>query len=239
MQPQKALLVLSLIAILFPTSVHASHGKSSELNSDSNQTQVSKNKNSFATKFRPPNKDKPSSTVGGAVRGNTCAINSENKGEITSLVPEIDQSLTLQAHPNFFAYIPPMNDDKKAILVVKNETEDYYYSQKLMIPTAGGIIKIALAEDAPSLEVGQSYKWFLRIQCNTYLEPEDPQISASITRIEGDVPSLSQDELMLFYANSQIWYDSLNTAFELSKSGKNIYWVQLLGNIGMDRFATQ
>jgi hypothetical protein len=108
-----------------------------------------------------------------------------------------------------------------------------------MIPATGGVIKMTLAEDAPPLEVGQNYTWFLRIQCNAYLEPEDPQISANITRIEGDVPSLSQDELVLFYANSQIWYDSLNSAFELSKSGKNIYWSQLLSNIGMERFFTQ
>jgi hypothetical protein len=131
-----------------------------------------------------------------------------------------------------------MNGDKSAVLTVKDQTEDYYYSQKLTLPATGGIIKMTLTEDAPPLEVGQSYTWFLRIQCNAYLEPEDPQISAIITRVEGNIPSVEQEELLLFYTSSTIWYDSLNTAFVLSQSGKNIYWSQLLTSIGMDRFVT-
>jgi hypothetical protein len=129
-----------------------------------------------------------------------------------------------------------MNGEKSATLIVKDETEDYYYSQKLTIPATGGMIKMTLAEDAPSLKVGQTYTWFLRIQCNASLEPEDPQISANITRVEGDIPALDREELMSFYADSQLWYDSLNNAFELSQSGKDIYWTQLLSSIGMERF---
>ncbi len=239
MKSKNILIFLILIVALFPTLAHALPGKLPKLNSNSTPARASKISNGFITSFRPPNRSQPRYTVGGAVRGNPCAMDSENKSEITALVPAIEQSLTLQAHPSFFAYISPMNVEKSATLVVKNETEDYYYSQKLVIPAAGGVIKMTLAEDAPPLEVGQNYTWFLRIQCNAYLEPEDPQISANITRVEGDVPSLSQDELVLFYANSQIWYDSLNSAFELSKSGKNIYWSQLLSNIGMERFVTQ
>jgi hypothetical protein len=152
---------------------------------------------------------------------------------MTALVPEKTQSLTLQDHPSFFAYISPMKSDTEATLVVKDETEDYYYSQKLMIPVTGGMLKMTLAEDAPPLKVGQNYTWFLRIQCNGDLAPDDSQISANITRVKGNVPALSQDESMLFYANSQIWYDALNNAFELSKSGNDIYWSQLLNDIGM------
>lgn len=239
MQAKNTLIAISLIAALIPTSANAFPWKFPKLNSNIQQRQKSKTHNSFITSFKPPNKGQPKYTVGGATRGDSCAIERENKREITALVPAADQSLTLQARPSFFAYVSPMNGRKSATLIVKDDNEDYYYSQKLMVPAAGGVIKMTLANNAPPLEVGQNYTWFLRIQCNRSLRPEDPHISASITRVEGNIPSMSKDELMFFYANSQIWYDSLDSAFELSKSGKNVYWSQLLGNIGMERFITQ
>ncbi len=239
MKPQNTLIVLSLIAALAPTAASAFPWKFPQLNSPSQPEQKSRTTTSFLTTFKPPNKGQPKYTVGGATRGDSCAIDREDKNELTALVPAIDQSLTLQAHPSFFAYVSPMNEDKSATLIVKDETEDYYSSQKLMVPATGGVIKMTLAEDAPPLEVGQNYTWFLRIQCHGSLQPEDPLISASVTRVEREVPSLSQDELIFFYANSEIWYDSLTTAFHLSQSGKNIYWSQLLSNIGMERFVPQ
>lgn len=239
MKIQKTLITLSTIAILFPTSANAFPWKLFKLDSQTKQVQQpAKTQTNFLTTFKPPNNSQPQYTIGGATRGDTCAIDKADKSEIAALVPAINQSLTFQAHPSFFAYVSPMNGEKSATLIVKDETEDYYYSQQLKIPATGGVVKMNLSKDAPPLEVGQNYTWFLRIQCNKTLQPEDPQISASITRVEGDVPTMSQDELVFFYANSQIWYDSLNSAFELSKSGKNTYWSQLLSNVGMERFGT-
>ena len=94
---------------------------------------------------------------------------------------------------------------------------------------------MTLAEDAPPLEVNKDYIWFLRIQCHADLEPEDPQISASIMRVEGDIPNLVQSNLVSFYANSQIWYDSLNSAFQLYQSGEKVYWYELLDEIDSNR----
>ena len=51
-----------------------------------------------------------------------------------------------------------------------------------------------------------------------------------LERIEDD-----QKDLVSFYANSKIWYDSLSSAFELYQSGENIYWSQLLNSTGMDK----
>jgi hypothetical protein len=235
MKYKNNLIIFILIATLFPTSAYAFPEKFLNVNLHSKQAQTIKTTKSVITSFRPPNRSQPKYTVGGAVRGNTCAIDKEKKSEITALVPAIEQSLTLQERPSFFAYVSPMSSAKSATLIVKDEAEDYYYSQKLTIPATGGAIKMTLSEDAPPLKVGQNYTWFLRIQCSAYLTPEDPQISASITRVEGDISDLDREELISFYANSQIWYDSLNSAFELSQSGKDTYWNQLLSSIGMER----
>lgn len=226
---------IAFLATLISTTANAVPVKESQLNSNNQKPQSLNITKSFSTRFRPPNKNQPQHTVGGATRGNLCSSDKDNKSEITALVPEQEQTLTLNSHPNFFAYISPTNEDRTAILIVKDDTEDYYFSKKLTLSATGGVIKMSLPEDAPPLEIGKSYTWFLRIQCNTYLEPEDPQISASITRVKGNIPSLSQDELILFYSDNQIWYDSLNTAFNLVQSGKDIYWSELLNNIGMSK----
>jgi len=230
---------LSLLIILFPSLVKASPEEKPQHNYDSQQPQKSRTNNNSFTSFKPPNKSQPQHTVGGATRGDTCAIDRDDKGEITALVPEEKQSLTLQSHPSFFAYVSPLNGDKSATLIVKDEIEDYYFSQQLNLPASGGIVKMTLDRNAPPLEVGKDYIWFLRIQCNADLEPEDPQINARIARVQENIPALSQNELVLFYANSQIWYDSLNTAFVLSQLGEDFYWSQLLTDISMGKLIAQ
>ena len=232
------LITLGLAIAFIPILANASSLQNSEqkLDSEPQKTTSSTNNSSgFASSFKPPDRGQPKYTVGGATRGDTCGIERENKNEITALVPAKNQSSTLQSHPSLFAYVSSMYGNKPAVLVVKDRTEDYYYSQQLTVPASGGIIKMTLAEDAPPLEVNRDYTWFLRIQCNADLEPEDPQISASIMRVEGNTPDLSQSDLASFYANSQIWYDSLNSAFELYQSGEDVYWYELLNKIEFDR----
>ena len=197
------------------------------------------NFNSFSSSFKPPDKGQPKYTIGGATRGDTCAIEREDQNEITALVPAKNQSLTLESRPSLFAYVSPTYGNKPAILIVKDETEDYYYSQQLTLPESGGIVKMTLAEDAPQLEVNKDYTWFLRIQCNAYLQPEDPQISASIMRVEGNTPDLDRSDLVSFYADSQIWYDSLNSAFELFQFGEDVYLSELLNNVNRGKLIAE
>ncbi|MCC0178296.1 DUF928 domain-containing protein [Waterburya agarophytonicola K14] len=230
------LIAFGFITILSSDIVHASPQKKSPQNSNSQPEQKTKTTNNSFTSFKPPNKSQPQYTVGGATRGDTCAVDRKDRNEITALVPEKEQSLTLQSHPSFFAYVSPMNGDKLATFIVKDRTEDYYYSQQLSLPASGGIVKMTLAEDAPPLEIGQDYTWFLRIQCNADLKPEDPLISASITRVKEIISEMSHND---FRSNSHIWYDSLNDAFELYQSGEDIYWSQLLTDISMNRFVAQ
>ena len=54
-------------------------------------------------------------------------------------------------------------------------------------------------------------------------------------RVEGNIPDLSQSELVSFYADSQIWYDSLNSAFKLYQSGEDVYLSELLNNVDLSR----
>ena len=235
------LIILGLAIAFIPVSANAfpEHDSSKNSNLPTAKTTKAANSFNFLAGFKPPDRGQPKYTVGGATRGNGCAIDLEDRIEMTALVPKKNQSLTLQSHPSLFAYVSPINGNKSATLIIKDETEDYYYSQQLTTPASGGIVKMTLAEDAPQLEINKDYTWFLRIQCNSAPEPEDPQISASIMRVEGDTPNLDRSDLVLFYAKSQIWYDSLNSAFELSQSGENIYWTQLLNNIDMDKFIAQ
>ena len=183
---------------------------------------------SFATAFEPPNGDKPLATSGGASRGEQCIADVQNsKIPLTPILPAINQRLTVASHPTFLIHVPETSA-KQVFFKIEAQNQELSYQTTLPISGNAGIIKITLPSDAPSLEIGQNYQWFLRIQCNATFQPEDPQISASITRVAGNVPSMNEDELVFFYANSQIWYDCLDTAFELAQSGKNVYWSELL-----------
>lgn len=159
MNLRNLLINLSLIVVFSPTVANALLEESIQLNSQDKQAEASKSQtnNNIAIIFRPPSTSEPKYTVGGGTRGDSCAIDKAEKNEITALVPAIEQSLTMQERPSFFAYVSPMNEAKSARLIVKDETEDYYYSQKLTIPATGGIIKINLDDNAPPLQINQQF----------------------------------------------------------------------------------
>lgn len=90
---------------LYPTLANALPSKTPLSNSNSQQVQNSTTTNRLVSLFKPPNNKKPKYTVGGATRGDSCAIDSENKTEMTALIPASEQRLTLKARPSFFAYL--------------------------------------------------------------------------------------------------------------------------------------
>ena len=195
------------------------------------EVQASNDKKSgFA--FRPPNKGAPANSVGGAVRGNVCAVDREKDAELKTYTS--NSSLTAKSHPQIIVYVPELDANKQAFLIVKDQEENYYQEQSLTIPADGGKIVLALDSDRPSLESGTTYEYFLRIQCNAQARPSDPIIKGSIERVADRITipaDISLEQQLEMLAQKQLWYDALYVAHQLAEQGDSSYWKALIDSV--------
>ena len=189
-------------------------------------------KRGLAFNFKAPVSGVPSYTIGGAVRGDYCAVDRNNSQNMLAYVA--DKAMTTQSHPSVVVQLPELNSDKTAYLVIKDATEDYYQEQILTVPAKGGRVEIALDKSKPGLEVGSNYKFFLRLQCDRVARIEDPIIWGSISRVEDKLkfsPKATLEERFMAYARKGLWYDALALAVRLDELGDSKFFESLVSSL--------
>jgi hypothetical protein len=202
--------------------------------------------------FEPRGDGSPDDTAGGASRdGGICPQDSVALGSpITPLMPATLHGLTLADHPTFFVYVP-RTSAQKALFVLKDASEDYYYQKTIAIPaTAGGILSFTLPTEAPALKSGKTYKWSFVMMCGEDLRPDSPRVEGQVERIEltpalsAQLKTLSPLERAALYGKDGVWYDTLTSLAELRRSQPNdvalaATWEQLLKSVGLGGIANQ
>ncbi|MBD0345661.1 MAG: DUF928 domain-containing protein [Coleofasciculus sp. Co-bin14] len=205
-------------------------------------------------RFKPPNPPRdptPTNTVGGGTRsGGACPQDSAPLAPwVTPLMPATRQGLTVAEHPTFFVYVP-QTSAQKALFVLKDDQEDYYYQKIVSIARLAGIVSFKLPADAPAIEIGKSYKWFFIIICGERIRPDSPTVKGHIERIAPN-PALSKKlntllplERAALYGKDGIWYDTLTALAQLRRSQPNnsalaANWQELLISVGLEAIATK
>jgi len=201
--------------------------------------------------FDPPGDGKPDDTAGGASRdGGTCPEDARAIGpSITPLKPANYQGLTVAEHPTFFVYVP-QTSAKKALFVLKDEKEDYFYQKTIPIPRTAGIVSFRLPDEAPAIKIGKTYQWSLIMICGEAIRPDNPGVEGKIQRIEANpellrqLKNLSPLERAALYGKNGVWYDTLASLAEQRRSQPNdstlaATWEKLLKSVGLEAIATQ
>jgi hypothetical protein len=205
-------------------------------------------------RFKPPNPPRdptPTNTVGGGTRsGGACPQDTTALApSVTPLMPATRQGLTLAAHPTFFVYVP-QTSAQKALFVLKDDNEDYYYQKTVSIPRTAGIVSFKLPADAPAIQIGKSYQWSFVMICGESVRPDSPMVNGRIERIAAN-PGLSSQlntllplERAALYGKDGIWYDTLTILAELKRSQPNdvtlvANWQGLLTSVGLEAIATK
>ncbi|MBD0345662.1 MAG: DUF928 domain-containing protein [Coleofasciculus sp. Co-bin14] len=201
--------------------------------------------------FEPPGDEKPKDTAGGASRdtGRCPQDTTALATSVTPLMPATRQGLTVAEHPTFFVYVP-QTSAQKALFVLKDDKEDYYYQKIVSIPRMAGIVSFKLPADAPAIEIGKSYKWSFVMICGEGIRPDSPTVEGRIERIAPN-PTLSKQlntllplERAAMYGKDGIWYDTLTTLAQLKRSQPNdvtlaANWQELLTSVGLEAIATK
>lgn len=227
----KILSIVATIIFLTPISVNAE-----------SKTIVNQN---WEDAFSSSNQGKPGATKGGAARAGNCLAELSNSEVIlTPILPVPSQRLTLASHPTLLAYLPSTSAER-VYLRIKNHNEEYDYATVLPITGQAGIIRITLPPDAPALEKGQNYQWFLALMCQGVLKPDSPTVEGSLTRVSSQIPSseqikaMSQLEQAKMYAEAGIWYETISILAQLrteKSEDSNLFsiWEKVLSSVGLE-----
>jgi hypothetical protein len=215
---------------------------------------TAENKSIYTTKkhqvtFEPPQGSKPGQTVGGASRGGQCSLDSMMLEDLpfTPLLPMDSKALTTESHPTLMVY-QPKTSATKALLSVKDATENYDYQAIMPISDRSGIISLTIPNDAPALEVNHEYQWSLVLMCDNQLRPDSPVVQGDVMRVAANsylTDKLAQSDLLesaALYGKEGIWYDTLASLAKLkSTSPKDqdiaASWENLLSSVGLEEVA--
>jgi Domain of Unknown Function (DUF928) len=191
--------------------------------------------------FGLPGGSTPSTGIGAGTREGGVPL-------LTALVPPTQHGNTVSGRPTIFAYVPPMGA-KEVFFSLQDEDGNAFYHATLPVSADGGTIAIELPADAPELEVGRNYLWYLApLQAGTILRPDNYAVVGWIKRVESTIDeqafASSPIELATAYANAGIWYDTLEVLASAQRSDPSNQalaseWNDLLQQVGLEAIAAQ
>lgn len=203
----------------------------------------------------PPEEGQPKETEGAASRQlGECAANElVSKSEFATeklntpvssiaLVPHDNYGLTTKERPDFWFYLPRTSAEQ-AILSIKEAGKTPHWQQSINLNQEQGIVGIALAKDAPGLEIGKNYQWAITLVCGDRPSPNDPVVASWIKRIESvkqEMPSTGIEKAAML-ARQGIWHDALDVlvAERTSVSNWQKYWQEYLQSGGLEIIADE
>ncbi len=203
--------------------------------------------------FKVPKRGAPRSTAGGASRGSCLLDSSRLPGAkmLTPLVPPTRLGLTVADHPSFFVYVPQSSAQTAGFLLLSDDDTEVVYETTFALPTQGGIVRFDLPADAPALQVGKQYHWFVTTLCDAttglsgsptvegWVERSTPDSSLTKTlqkTLPGNRPTV--------YAEAGIWHETLSTLADLQQTNPRNSkflndWRDLLQSAGLSNISTE
>ncbi len=179
-----------------------------------------------AVEFSPPDRGAPDSAEGGATRRSDCI-------HVVPLMPSDDEQayfgLTYQEHPSLYWYIASAKaglETAEIIIERDNNSGDIEEVHRVSVALPPNlnqqehILRFSPSADEPGLEVGETYRWYLEIQCNLQ-DRQDPTTLAIydgwIERIEPEPEQAVEldntnnaQDLAYLYGSAGIWFDYLD-----------------------------
>jgi hypothetical protein len=199
-----------------------------------NDATNSKYSNSFSIKavqastnsvYVPPKvKKNPRLSQGSGSRGcEQLLLGQENLVKL--LIPSKEYvGQTASGHPTFFWYLAKPVSVPMEFAIIKPGVSEPILVKKIDSATAG-IIAIALPQDEPELQTGETYKWSVSLVCNkkrpsanplfySWIErvPTSPELSKQLANLKTKNDSAKElHDRALVYGQAGLWYDTLAT----------------------------
>lgn len=170
--------------------------------------------------FKVVDRGAPPATAGGASRG-FCL---QGEQPLKALVPKQSVALTIADRPSFFFLLPPSSATQAEFLLLGDEDTQVVYQTTFKLPASPGIVQFELPADAPALEIGKRYHWYVTLACDPILGASgNPSAEAWVERIPESVrltKALEKVEPLRradLYAEAGLWHETLSTLVELRR----------------------
>lgn len=195
----------------------------------------------ISLKFPPTgNRGAPKTTTGGGTRSDDTACISAKEGEVSliALMPNRENiGKTTDATPTLYWYIPETSATSgEFVLLDKDDNE--VYQTTFALPSEPGIVKLSIPAKA-SLKPGKSYSWFFTIICDSQYRNRDKYVEGVIeytklnSELKDQLKNAAPLEKARLYAESTIWYETLDTIAQL-RNQKPTEWEELLKSVGLE-----
>ncbi|MEH1847448.1 MAG: DUF928 domain-containing protein [Nostoc sp.] len=162
------------------------------------------------------------------------------------------EGLTTSERPTFWFYIPYTKhlSNSSAEFSLQDSAENDVYRNAIALPSKPSIIGISLPSTVASLEVDQTYHWYLKVHCNQEAPSVPVYVEGGIKRINLDSRVMQQLEAttdprqkIIIYAKEGIWFDALNMLakihiYNYNNASIQQDWQSLLQSINLDNIAT-
>jgi Domain of Unknown Function (DUF928) len=222
--------------------------------------------------FRVPGVRPSRARTPGISRG-ACSLDGDPIA-LTALVPKLnprseEQGLvevesTVSPRPTFFVHIP-RNQAQLVVFTLEDGTEEdgtgenmtgeqierqpLYYTTFAPDQQAG-IVGIEIPSEIPELEIGKTYHWSLRLQCDEVDRSGDILVEGWVQRVALD-PALGRQiertgvrNRPLLYARAGIWQDTLTSLAQLrfqerSDLSVSADWLSLMDSVNLEAIAQE
>lgn len=183
---------------------------------------------------------------GGASRGNC-----EPYQGLRAIVPSSEGrvwGLTASEHPTVWVYLPSALTAETAIeFVLQDATDQELYRTQFTATVQPGLIRFAVPETAPAIELDKPYFWTLVIYCNPVRPSDSVFVQGTVQRstlTSEQQTLLAADPLerSRLYAEFGFWYDALTTLADLRQTDPTqaeTAWNDLLQQVGLEAVADQ
>lgn len=187
----------------------------------------------------------PTQTTGGSSRVGLSPLDPINStpNAMLALLPQTFSGTTLMAQPTFLVYLPD-SPAKTALFSLKDEAGNLVTQVTVPVSGEAGVLLIKLPTNAPALEIGKDYHWFLALKIDGNLSPSTPYVDGWIRRIQ-PTPELAAalnqpNELKRaeVLGKNGVWYDCVSTLAALrvqqpDRPTLQQNWSELLASVGL------
>ena len=168
-------------------------------------------------------------------------VGSAGSTALLALLPQSYSGTTISERPTILVYLPATGAEQ-AVFTLKDEAGKSVYSTEIAVSKEAGVRAIALPQDAPVLEVGKNYQWFMALKVDGLLSPSTPYIDGWIQRIRPSAElaaALKQEDALQrakALGKDGVWYDCVATLASL-RAGQSTseplaqQWRELLGSV--------
>ena len=183
---------------------------------------------------------RPGQQTAGESRGGCVNLDSKLK----ALVPSSHAGKTISGHPSFWVYLPSSDEQIERIeFILQNEAREDVWRSQLKADRGVGYKKFSLPKTASPLKVGQWYRWYVKIYCQSHTASTQ-YVQSWVQRM----PLTSQLYLELqqqsqlahkTFGHHGVWYDTVDRLIqEYQRNPSNLTleqdWQNLIRAKGVD-----